>query len=182
MRRTFRVLSLPSAAVVAFIASGIVSAMGLPPTPPFTRPFAADKQGTVFDTDVRIKEYRNYWFMLVIKAKDAQTLGKAEGLIAQNYVDANGRVRQRDPGVLHLQIWEKTGTVERLLVEKICSGYEGGGYGEHFVDLRFTSLKLHPGLYRVRVESSRGIDGIAQLPVQINFAIGYHPNSTPITE
>ncbi|MBI5898510.1 MAG: hypothetical protein HZB40_04735 [Rhodocyclales bacterium] len=182
MLRIFRRIRFRYAAVISAIAtlSGIVSAMGLPPTPPFMRPFAADKKGEVIETVVQIKEHRNYYFMLVFEAGDASTRGKVDHLLAENYIDETRRVRQREPGVLHLQVWELSNGGDRLIAERNCRGYEGGGYGGSFIEARFVSLKLLPGKYRVRVKSLRGIEGLSALPVQVNFSIGYHPNSTPI--
>lgn len=183
--KILRKLRLRHATVISAIAtlSGIVIAMGLPPTPPFTQPFAAHEKGAVIETVVRIREHRNYYFMLVFdfKAGDVATRVKIEDLLSENYIDEKKQWRQREPRLLHLQVWEFGENGERLVSEKKCRGYEDSGAGNSSVEARFASLKLLPGKYRVRVESLSNIVGFSNLPVQINFSIGYHPNSTPIT-
>lgn len=186
MMEILRRLRLRHAAAISAIAtlSGMVSAMGLPPAPPFTQPFAAHEKGAVFETVVRIREHRNYYFMLVFnfKAGDVATRVKVEDLLSESYIDEKKQWRQREPRLLHLRVWELGQNGESLIADKKSRGYEDSGAGNSFVEARFASLKLLPGKYRVRVESLSDIAGFTNLPVQVNFSIGYYPNSTPIKD
>lgn len=175
-------LHCAAALVAASALSPVSKAMGQLPTPPFMRPFAADKKGSVIETEFQIREHRNYYFMLVFDVKDMPTRSLVENLLSERYVDEKRQWQQREPRLLRLQIWEQVKGSERQVDDRQYRGYENSAAGSMFVEARFASAKLPPGRYRVRVESLSNIDGFAALPVQISFSIGYNPKSTPITQ
>ena len=54
-------LSSVLAIAVSVALPGCAYAQSFQPVPPFVRPFAADKKGSIYEAIVLVKEHRNYW-------------------------------------------------------------------------------------------------------------------------
>lgn len=149
-----------------------------PPKPPLTLPFAVQKAGNKVEMDLRIVEYRPYYFSLRFNFKEGDRADRArvKKLVGDDYQDKYG-----DPGVptslrLEISVIEPAG--ERVIVDKELSDLRLRSWGGDNFDKHIDMIKLKPGIYRVRVENLQ--DAPELTGTQTALRIYYNPNSTTL--
>lgn len=149
-----------------------------PPKPPLTLPFAVQKAGSKVETDLRIVEYRPYYFSLRFNFKEGDRADRARvnKLVGDDYQDKYG-----DPGVptplkLKISVIEPAG--ERVIVDKEVSGLRLRSWGADNFDKHIDMIKLKPGIYRVSIESLQDAPELIGTPIALR--IYYDPNSTTL--
>lgn len=138
-------------------------------------PFAAHKAGAMVETDLYIKEDRDYTFELMLWFKNMKDT---------DYIEEFSRTALGGGIPIHLAV-EVTGIGEAnktfLYSKKMYAGKKTGhggpkqrppgmaGYHNRQID----SIHLKPGLYHVRVTSLDDVPKLAEIPV--SFSISYNP-------
>lgn len=176
-----------------------VHAKGLTPTPPLTMPFAANKKGEVIDINLRVKEHRDYMFVLRFgirgrapdkpnvverltrhKEGDPEDRRRVERLINESYFDAQGRFRRRNELLLTLRVVDIGADQIRTVFDEKIDRYLGGGHGGKTLYRDIATVILKPGLYRVRIESLQDVPALDSVPIE--FSVGWYPKSGPISK
>lgn len=148
-----------------------------PPKPPLTLPFAVQKAGSKVETDLRIVEYRPYYFSLRFNFKEGDRADRArvKELVGDNE-EYGGDHGVPTPLKLKISVIEPAG--EREIVDKEVSDLRLWSWGGDNFDKHIDYIKLKPGIYRVSIESLHDAPELVGTPTVL--VIYYNPNSTTL--
>ena len=135
------------------------------------------KAGSKVETDLRIVEYRAYYFSLRFnfKGDDETEYARVKELVGDNK-EYGGDHGVPTPLKLKISVIEPAG--ERVIVDKVVSDLRLWSWGADHFFKHIDYIKLKPGIYRVSVESLQDAPELIGTPTALR--IYYDQNSTTL--
>lgn len=154
----------------------------LPPTPPVTFPFPIHKAGMRVETDLRIMEGRSYRFIIAFMFRTPEARERVSELVGHSlptsYRDQDGRLIQQTRGImvpirLTVHSIDSTGALELLKDERYeTQGHES--FGANSFSRFIESIGLHPGLYRVSVNTLQDVPEFEHVETKVTIYTRRH--------
>ena len=150
------------------------------PKPPVELPFAVQQAGTIMTTELRIVEYRTYFFNIdmYFKPNDQEERKRIQKLVGEYGRDQNGNLY--NPGIaipLRLTVSVLDAAGEHPLFDRNIEYEEVYAWGADHFTKNIGQIELRPGRYRATIESLKDIPELVGTPV--TFSITYRIKSTP---